>query len=129
MNDDNVTQAGRFPVAATERYMRGLIMTMTMLLPKPSEGQFKNNNILLLTFKSDQCDIQGTALGETSTTTLYDFRILKPSEDPLNLQQELCSPGSTEKCSLEYHLFHHMTMYELNDDDDDNDNDHVEVHG
>ncbi|KAH3782103.1 hypothetical protein DPMN_160014 [Dreissena polymorpha] len=35
------------------------------------------------------------ALGEASVTALYDVRRLQPSEDPLTIQQELKSPGST----------------------------------
>ncbi|KAH3871719.1 hypothetical protein DPMN_034931 [Dreissena polymorpha] len=35
------------------------------------------------------------ALGEASVTAMYDVRRLQPSEDPLTIQQELRSPGST----------------------------------
>ncbi|KAH3831602.1 hypothetical protein DPMN_104872 [Dreissena polymorpha] len=34
------------------------------------------------------------ALGEACVTSLYDFRRLQPSEDPLTIQQELRSLGS-----------------------------------
>ncbi|KAH3819663.1 hypothetical protein DPMN_121405 [Dreissena polymorpha] len=35
------------------------------------------------------------ALGEASVTALYDVRRLQSSADPLTIQQELRSPGST----------------------------------